>query len=133
MGLVSTYQTTDGATHAAADVWFATDRVAGVAGLQCQVSSLVGAMAEFGAEQDAAAAVMPSGSSAAASTTAPVANMLASNVGLMVDALGRFNSAPVQQLIQPVGLAAPSSGTATVGIPGQANTGQSGILVVGGK
>ncbi len=28
LGLTSTYETTDGATHAAADVWFVTDRVA---------------------------------------------------------------------------------------------------------
>ena len=28
LGLVSTYETTDGATHAAADVWFSTDRLA---------------------------------------------------------------------------------------------------------
>ena len=71
--------------------------------------------------------------SAAISTTAPVANMLTSNVGLMADALGRFNSTPAQQLSQPVGLAATSSGAATVGISGQANAGHSGILVVGGK
>ena len=46
LGLNSSYQTTDGATHAAADVWFQVD-------LRSNVTNLIQAMADFGAAQSA--------------------------------------------------------------------------------
>jgi hypothetical protein len=43
LGLTSTYQTTDGATHAAADVWFATDRLVETSG-NVEVDNAVAAL-----------------------------------------------------------------------------------------
>jgi hypothetical protein len=80
----SSYQTTDGATHAAADVWFQVD-------LRSNVSNLTQAMAEFGTtEATEANAVSLTEGMVKQSHTAPV---LA--VANLVDAMKQFDqSAP---------------------------------------
>jgi len=113
IGLTSTYQTTDGATHAAADVWFVADAnqvnpaanppvLAAAAGsssvnplldseapdLRSQVSSLAQALSAFAStDSTAVSAVAPTGGSST-STNSPTT--LA--VGGMVSAMQQFDA-----------------------------------------
>jgi hypothetical protein len=99
IGLTSTYQTTDGASHAAADVWFITDAsksavpaasaTSGTTALGDRVSDLVQAMGQF----DGAASLSASSGSLGQSVTAGVADVVsATSVSGMVDLLKQFDS-----------------------------------------
>jgi hypothetical protein len=79
VGLNSSYQTTDGATHAAADVWFQVD-------LRSNVTNLTQAMAEFSSGEPAAAAVSLTSGVKTPDVTQPV---LA--VASLVDAMKQFD------------------------------------------
>jgi hypothetical protein len=101
IGLTSSYQTTDGATHAAADVWFVADRnqnvpaaVATVApdaapttDLRSQVSSMAQALSTY-----AAADPVASTSTAAAPGSAPPATPATLAVSGMVSAMQQFDA-----------------------------------------
>jgi hypothetical protein len=101
IGLTSSYQTTDGATHAAADVWFVADRnqnvpaaVATVApdaapttDLRSQVSSMAQALSTYAAADPVAA----SGVSAPSGNTA-TATPVTLAVSGMVSAMQQFDA-----------------------------------------
>jgi hypothetical protein len=100
VGLTSSYQTTDGASHAAADVWFVTDEAkttppaasasAKSADLGTKVSDLVQAMGQFDA---AAPSSSLQGSLTQGSTsTSAGAALSAVAVGSMVDVLRQFDA-----------------------------------------
>jgi hypothetical protein len=98
VGLTSSYQTTDGANHAAADVWFITDEaktglpVADVTakpvGLSARVSDLVNAMGQF----DTAAPANSLQGSLGQGITGQTAAGAAVAVGSMVDMLRQFDA-----------------------------------------
>jgi hypothetical protein len=93
VGLNSSYQTTDGASHAAADVWFQVD-------LRAQVTNLTQAMSQFNAAPDASvtAAVSLTESAEKVVTTSSSSLPAVSSevVARLVDALrGASNPSPV--------------------------------------
>jgi len=90
LGLVSSYETADGATHDMADVWFVADKTAAYAtdGLRDKVTGLVQAMSGFGgASSGSTPSTLPGlGEAPAAGVQGAVA------VGGLVDALKQFDA-----------------------------------------
>jgi hypothetical protein len=87
VGLASTYETTDGKTHASADVWFVAERPQ--PDLRSKVTDLVQAMASF----DGAPTGDTNGSGIPQlDISGNTSANLAANVGGMVDALKQFDS-----------------------------------------
>ncbi|MDR3411074.1 MAG: hypothetical protein P4L87_09060, partial [Formivibrio sp.] len=147
VGLTSSYETADGATHAAADVWFVADKpaeavvpsvaapstqtqVVNAAGdLRTLVSTLTQTIGAFAGSQDASggstspqlAPAVSNPSSAAPSTLASV-NM--AEVMKQFDANG-------QTITNLAGAAVPS--TTSLTLPGSQSALSSGFLVGGGK
>jgi hypothetical protein len=76
IGLTSTYTTEDGASHAAADVWFAQ-------GLSGKVSGLTQALSTFNG-----------GAAAALASAAPAGGQLTASVARLSDALQQFSAPP---------------------------------------
>ncbi len=127
LGLTSTYETTDGATHAAADVWFLANRTptaataqsvdSAIAALGAQASQPVTAtvpvtaVAPNPAQQGLGMEVPPQG----AASAGPATDNLRTQVSNMAQAMGTFvetvavqSSAPALQL---------DSGAPTPGLP----------------
>ena len=80
VGLTSSYQTADGASHAAADVWFQTGAAA--TSLTTSVSGLASAMSSF----DAAAAA------STGATKLEVPNSVNTAVAAMADAISNYDN-----------------------------------------
>ncbi|MFM9437541.1 hypothetical protein ACFDR9_004631, partial [Janthinobacterium sp. CG_23.3] len=93
VGLQSTYNTTDGASHAVGDVWFQTSAVAPAAApaanMRGRVTDLVQAMASFG---EGAASAQPAGAGALKLDGAAHTGAVAASVGAMADALKQFDA-----------------------------------------
>ena len=103
LGLTSTYQTSDGVVHAAADVWF---RVEGVASnpdttlpatsegndLRSQVSSLAQAMAAFDGSADFGAGPSIPVLNPLVEPTAPASLTIAQSSGSLADAMSQFTT-----------------------------------------
>jgi len=93
IGLTSSYQTTDGASHAAADVWFVADRnqdvpvAAPAADLRSQVSSMAQALSTYAAA-DPVAAPAATGGSASSPASSPATLAVSS----MVSAMQQFDA-----------------------------------------
>jgi len=136
VGLVSSYQTTDGMRHAAGDVWFQTlDTPAAAApapkptDLGARVTNLVQAMGEFGAA--AGASSLQGSLTQATSDTIPAAAALATaSVGSMVDLLKQFDSSGHGVLNPSTTSAAPST---KLNVPALGNAVTNGILALGGN
>jgi hypothetical protein len=105
IGLTSSYETSDGVTHEAADVWFATDRVASSSTEAAAVDSAIAALANSSALAEAVPAEMAVEStidiaidtpalSPVAAELAPAAaqDSLRSRVSSMAQAMGSFGS-----------------------------------------
>jgi hypothetical protein len=91
LGLTSTYQTTDGATHAAADVWFATDRLVDTSG-NVEVDNAIAALGSVTpAVVPEVSVVMPVVQVAVNATTPPTD--LRSRVSGLAQAIGSFSDA----------------------------------------
>jgi hypothetical protein len=103
VGLTSTYDTADGTTHAAADVWFVADKVTSSATVvqpaNADVDQAIAALATTGATAsttDSASAVSDAGVVAAVSNLNPVGAPVASNdlrsrVSSLAQAIGAFD------------------------------------------
>jgi hypothetical protein len=131
IGLSSTYETADGATHAAADVWFvaevpgtrtapALDSVAEDASLRTRVSSLAQVMGAFGNTSPATNAVPGANLSApagVATTAATLAVVSMVDVMKQFDANGSLIGAPASTV------AAPGSTLAQTGLQNPASAG----------
>jgi hypothetical protein len=99
LGLTSTYQTTDGASHAAADVWFVADKTAATAPLAAdapevdlvsRVSSLAQAIGTFSAtSSEDASTRLPVSEPVATARTSLLATAA---VCAMVDAMKQFDA-----------------------------------------
>jgi hypothetical protein len=135
IGLVSSYVTSDGATHEMADVWFATQKPASAvdtptADLGPKVSGLAQAITAF--KENLVAGVvtaplnqLPSGGSVAQSLA------VSTNVGGIVDVLRQFD-ANGNLLGDPVGTSASSQGISTglsSNISNTLDSTKSGLLV----
>jgi len=115
IGLTSSYQTTDGASHAAADVWFVTDAGkpsvapaidASAAEMSNRVSDLVKAIGEFDSSAPAASASRGLGQAVSAHMDAgPALNF--AGMGSMVDLLKQFDARGNLTTTQPLLGAAP--------------------------
>jgi hypothetical protein len=81
VGLTSTYETADGASHAAADVWFATGSTS--ANLSGSVSSLSAALSNFAATASAATTN---------ATKLELPNATSSTVAAMADAISHYDN-----------------------------------------
>ena len=82
VGLNSSYQTTDGASHAAADVWFQVD-------LRAQVTNLTQAMAQFNAAPEASATAAGSLTDATAQSSEALPTLAVAN---LVDAMKQYDA-----------------------------------------
>ena len=82
VGLNSSYQTTDGASHAAADVWFQVD-------LRAQVTNLTQAMAQFNAAPQASATAAGSLTDATAQSSEALPTLAVAN---LVDAMKQYDA-----------------------------------------
>jgi hypothetical protein len=101
VGLTSSYQTTDGASHLAADVWFMTDATKATApaaesiakpvDLSARVNDLVEAMGNFDSATPVTTLLGSLGQDSLTSTASAVASGAAS-VGSMVDLLKQFDA-----------------------------------------
>jgi hypothetical protein len=124
IGLTSSYETSDGVTHEAADVWFATDRVASSSTEAAAVDSAIAALANSSALAEAAPAEAVPAEIAVESTIdtpalSPVAAELApaaaqdslrSRVSSMAQAMGSFGSNNTADSVSGTSL------TATIGV-----------------
>ena len=87
IGLTSSYQTTDGASHAAADVWFVADRnqdvpvAAPAADLRSQVSSMAQALSTYAAADPVAAPAATAAPPAATVAAAALAGIFVGRHG----------------------------------------------------
>ena len=97
VGLTSSYQTTDGVSHAAADVWFATDAgtapspaAPSAAELSVRVSNLVQAIGQFDPAASPSSRPGNFGQSASDNMNTPAALVTAS-MGSLVDVLRQFD------------------------------------------
>jgi hypothetical protein len=115
VGLTSSYQTTDGASHAAADVWFVTDAAKtsvapaihdSAADMSNRVSDLVKAIGQFDSSAPAASASRGMGQAVSAHMDAGLALNFA-GVGSMVDLLKQFDAHGKFAATQPLLGAAP--------------------------
>ena len=100
VGLTSTYQTTDGATHAAADVWFVADK----GGTNASAGTLDAAIAALSSAT--AHTVVPDVLNVAADTPIVTAPLVAQPVGANTDLRSRASS-----LAQAIGSFGDGSGT----------------------
>jgi hypothetical protein len=133
IGMESSYETTDGATHTMGDVWFVADNTA-TSSLQAQVSSMVQAMASFSGTQAAAtggqASLLPT---AGTSTTASSG----ASAGAIAGLLSQFDASgnPVAAGSGATGVlqvAAASSGAAS-SLTTDPNKPNNAMLTSGGK
>ncbi|MFA7282286.1 MAG: hypothetical protein WC100_19550, partial [Sterolibacterium sp.] len=129
IGLVSSYETSDGETHQMADVWFATKP----ADLTSKVSGLTQAIAEFIDNPEGGAVSTPLNLTAG---DAPVTQSLAmaTNVGGIVEALKQFD-ANGNLLGAAAGTGTLQSVTAdsTLKLAGTTDPTKSGLLATSGK
>ena len=142
-GLVSSYETTDGAKHEMADVWFVTDKNASAASVQdsstvvqatdlsSSVGSLVQAISTFNASQltSTNASALPGVDSSTAVSVSAGTLVAATNVGGMVDALKQFDTngnSLAASVVVPSVLAVP-----VLTAPNLPNPAAAGILATG--
>ncbi len=111
VGLTSTYETTDGATHAAADVWFVAEKSAGAPQAVATVDEAIAALGSappVGAEADGAPAVeaagvveLPAQQTKFAVSIEPKTD-LRSRVSSLAQAIGQFSDSGVAKETQNV-------------------------------
>ena len=89
IGMSGSFSSTDGSTHATADVWFLADKQQGAASLKGSVGSLVNAIASFTAVETAPAT--PKGSLMHTDVAKEAAKVVA-GVGLLVDVLRQYDA-----------------------------------------
>jgi hypothetical protein len=112
LGLTSTYQTTDGANHAAADVWFVADKAAALAPVASATESAIPALDYPLTDPKAWAAVAsvnasPTGTGLAAPAANPALtdvpqDNLRARVSSLAQAIGSFGSAAAADVPPPV-------------------------------
>jgi hypothetical protein len=145
-GLVSNYETVNGAKHAMADVWFVADKneyatppatsVGNSKSVTEDLSSRVGGLAQaigsFNVDQTSTASLPAApGVNSASSTLSATTNIVSANMGGVVEALKQFD--PNGNPIGLAGIANRASTAASLTTPSLLDRGNNGILATTGK